>query len=138
MEGDNAQYREALKRMFERKSDLHFSNSDFVHRINIFRVILEKTNSDTVICCHSLDTVLFNNDLFIDSLKKFMSNGKKLTIILDSLKFSEEIKKINKGYSENLKIFKSNKKLLFDIKKIYNSWKCMTQVAYNVSSILSM
>lgn len=101
-------YREALQNIYRNKSDMMFLQSSFIQQLDVFRTVFESTTEDIIMCCPSLDTAMFNNDLFLESLKKFLSGGNTFTVIVNEDKISEDILKLYKGYNTGMQIYMAN------------------------------
>lgn len=122
MERPNAEeYLKAIRNLYSYESDMSFINDRFVDQINIFRVILENSKEDLYMCCDSLDTTVFNNEIFFSSLKTFLSRGKKAYIIVNDESISEEVLKLYRGYVKNIEVYKSTDKVVDILSGFYIS-----------------
>lgn len=113
------EYYEALKNIYENKSDLMFMNCTLINHVSVLRVILDGAKDNAILCCKNLDMTFFNNDIVINSIKTFLGNGNKLTVVVNEEDCSEELRKIYRGYVDNFVVYFANDDVVRVIEDIY-------------------
>lgn len=116
---DPKEYYDALKKIYENKSDLIFQNRTLINHISVLKIILEGAKDDAIMCCKNLDMKFFNNEIVINSIKTFLANGNKLTVLVNEEDCSEDLRKTYRGYVDNFFVYFTNDDIVRIVEDIY-------------------
>lgn len=119
MTQENKEYLEALRNLWN-KSDLVFPSFDITRQILIYKVFFENTEDDVFIACDSLNGDIFNDDIVISAISKFLKGNKKLYIISNYSLISDKMLELYKKNLDKFEVYKGTDEVLRTFKKLYN------------------